>query len=188
MPVPFTIPRIETARLVLREWRDEDLEAYAAMNADPDVRTYMFPGRPLSRAESEEEIARMMDQWHRLGFGHWAVELRETGELIGRTGIKHHTDWEPDPRNTEVGWLYARAAWGRGFATEGAIEAVRFCLEDVGSHEVISIAHIENLASHRVMKKAGLSWAGARRWYERGIDVVWYASRRVAEKTGDTAE
>ena len=179
------IPRIETPRLLLREWRDEDLAAYAEINADPEVRRYMHPPRPLTEAESALEIDHLVDQWQRLGFGHWAVELRETGELIGRTGIKHHPDWEPDPRNTEVGWLYARAAWGKGYATEGAIESVRFCLEDVGSHEAISIAHMDNLASHRVMKKAGLSWAGARRWYERGIDVVWYRSRRIADKTGD---
>ena len=179
------IPRIETPRLILREWRDDDVGRYAKMNADPEVRRYMHPPRPLTEAESALEIDHLLDEWRRLGFGHWAVELRETGELIGRTGIKRHPDWEPDPENTEVGWLYARSAWGRGIATEGAIEAVRFCLEEVGSDEAISIAHIENLASHRVMKKAGLSWAGPRHWYERRIDVVWYHSRKIAEKTGD---
>ena len=179
------IPTIETPRLVLRDWRDEDLEPYAEMNADPEVRRYMHPPRPLTASESAFEIDQLRDQWKRLGFGHWAVELRETGELIGRTGIKRHADWEPDPLNTEVGWLYARSAWGRGFATEGAIESIRFCLEDVGAREAISIADMSNVASHRVMKKAGLSWAGARRWHERGIDVVWYSSRAIAEKTGD---
>ena len=179
------IPRIETARLLLREWREEDVAPYAAMNADPEVRRFMHPARPLTDAEAALEIDHLLEGWRRLGFGHWAVELRETGELIGRTGIKRHPDWEPDPENTEVGWLYARSAWGRGFATEGAIESVRFCLEDVGSPEAISIAHMDNVASHRVMKKAGLTWAGVRRWYERGIDVVWYHSREIAEKTGD---
>lgn len=145
----------------------------------------MFPGRPLTRAESEQEIADMVDQWHRLGFGHWAVELRATGELIGRTGAKRHADWDLDPENTEVGWLYARSAWGNGYATEGAVAAVRFCLGDLRRPEVISIAHLSNLASHRVMRKAGLEWAGVRRWYERRIDVVWYSSKRTAAKTGD---
>ena len=179
------IPTLETPRLLLREWRDEDVAPYAAINADAEVRRFMDPARPLTEAEAALEIDHLKEHWQRLGFGHWAVELRETGELIGRTGIKRHPDWEPDPLNTEVGWLYARSAWGKGIATEGAIEAVRFCLEEVGSREVISIAHMENLASHRVMKKAGLTWAGARRWYERGIDVVWYHSREIAEKTGD---
>ena len=185
MATVLTIPEIETPRLLLRPWRSEDLEPYARMNADEEVRTFMFPGRPLTFEESEDEIAQMMDQWRRLGFGHWAVELRETAELIGRTGAKRHADWDLDPENTEVGWLYARSAWGMGYATEGATAAVRFLLEDLRRPEVISIAHLSNLASHHVMRKAGLEWAGARRWYERRLDVVWYSSRRTAEKTGD---
>jgi RimJ/RimL family protein N-acetyltransferase len=181
------IPVIETPRLLLRPWREEDLAPYADMNADPDVRRFMFPARPLSAQESAREIDVMVDQWRRLGFGHWAVELKETGALIGRTGAKRHADWDLDPENTEVGWLYARVAWGRGLATEGAIAAVRFLLEDVGRPEVISIARLDNLASHRVMRKAGLEWAGTRRWYERRADVLWFSSKRTAEKTGDRA-
>ena len=92
-----------------------------------------------------------------------------------------------------MGWLYTPSAWGRGLATEGATAAVRFCLEDLGRPEVISIATLDNLASHRVMRKAGLEWAGVRRWYKdsasnpfgRGLDVLWYSSKRTAEKTGD---
>jgi len=178
-----TIPEIETPRLLLRPWRDGDVEAYAEINADPEVRHFMHPGRPLTREECGREIDAMVDQWRLLGFGHWAVELRETGELIGRTGAKRHTDWDLDPQNTEVGWLYARSAWGEGFATEGAIAAVRYCLEELKRPEVISIAHLSNLASHRVMRKAGLEWAGVRRWYERRLDVLWYSSKRTAEKT-----
>ena len=206
---PSLIPEIETPRLLLRPWRDEDLDAYAEMNADPEVRRFMFPARPLTREESEREVEGMLEQWRRLGFGHWAVELRDSGELIGRTGAKRHGDWDLDPENTEVGWLYSRSAWGRGLATEGAIAAVRFCLEELQRPEVISIADLGNLASHRVMRKAGLEWAGVRRWYrdakhsasvpnpsgdakhsasvpnpsERRLDVLWYSSKRTAEKT-----
>ena len=183
-PAP-AVPRIETDRLLLREWRDEDVKAYAEINSDPEVRRYINPARPLTEAEAALEIDHLIEHWRRFRFGHWAVELRETGELIGRTGIRRHPDWDPDPENTEVGWLYARSAWGQGYATEGAIACVRFGLEELRSPEVISIAHIDNLASHRVMKKAGLSWAGARRWHERDMDVVWYHSREIAEKTGD---
>ena len=182
---PGAIPELETPRLVLRPWRDGDLDAYAAMNVDPEVREYMFPPRPLTREESAWEIEQLTAQWERLGFGHWAVELRETGDLIGRTGAKRHDDWDLDPENTEVGWLYARSAWGRGLATEGAIAAVSFCLEELERPEVISIAHLSNGASHRVMQKAGLEWAGGRRWHERRLNVVWYSSKRTAAKTGD---
>ena len=184
-PASVTIPEIETPRLLLRPWRSEDADAYAAMNADPEARRFMFPPRPLTREESQWEIGQMVDQWERLGFGHWAVDLRETGELVGRTGAKRHADWDLDPENTEVGWLYARSAWGRGLATEGAIAALRFLLEELRRPEVISIATLDNVASHRVMRKAGLEWAGVRRWHERRMDVLWYSSRKTAAKTGD---
>jgi RimJ/RimL family protein N-acetyltransferase len=174
---------IQTARLLLRPWRIDDLVPYAEMNADPGVRQYMHPARPLSREESDAEIGAIVDGWAALGFGHWAVELRGSGELIGRTGAKRHSDWDLDPENTEVGWLYARHVWGQGYATEGAIAAIGFCIEELRRPEVISIADVENVASHRVMRKAGLSWAGMRRWHERGMNVVWYSSRGKAQKT-----
>ncbi len=65
--------------------------------------------------------------------------------------------------------------WGRGYATEGALAVVRFAFHEIGSPEVISIAHPDNVASRRVMEKAGLTYAGARRWEQRGLDVVWYS-------------
>jgi ribosomal-protein-alanine N-acetyltransferase len=168
------IPVVETERLVLREWRAADLDAYAAINADPEVRQFMHPPRPLTRAEAEAEIGAQLEQWERLGFGHQPVILKETGELIGRTGAKRHPDWPLDPQNTEVGWLFGRSAWGRGYATEAATEAARHCLETVGVPEIISIAHPDNLASHRVMEKIGLERADAFQWEERDLPVVYY--------------
>ncbi|MGI8945353.1 MAG: GNAT family N-acetyltransferase [Thermoleophilaceae bacterium] len=185
MSAEVAVPELETARLRLRPWRAGDIDAWAEINADPQVREYLYPRRPLTRTEAEAEIEQLRAHWQRLGFGHWAVELRETGELVGRTGARRHADWDLDPENTEVGWLYARSVWGQGLATEGALAVVEFCLEQLGRPEVISIAHVDNLASHRVMQRAGLEWAGVRRWHERSLDVVWYSSRRTAAKTGD---
>jgi ribosomal-protein-alanine N-acetyltransferase len=105
------------------------------------------------------------------------VEEKATGAFVGRTGIKRHTDWTLDPENTEAGWLYGRRSWGKGYATEAAREVVLYGLETVESPEVISIAHPDNVGSQKVMEKAGLTYAGARRWEERGLDVVWYSSR-----------
>ena len=169
------LPRIETRRLLLREWREVDVEAYARICADSEVMRYMLPQRPLSSAEAAFDVQRLCAHWARWGFGHWAVEEKESGRLIGRTGIKRHPDWGLDPDNTEVGWLYARGTWGRGYATEGGRAAVRFCLEELGRPEAISIAHPDNAASRRVMEKVGLAYAGRRHWKERGIDVVWYS-------------
>jgi RimJ/RimL family protein N-acetyltransferase len=173
------IPIIETERLILREWRPADVDEYARICAIPEVMRYMWPARPASPAESAYGVKLLEEHWLRWGFGHWAVEERESGRFVGRTGIKRHDDWELDPDNTEVGWLYDPAVWGRGYATEGAREAVRFALEELGRPEVISIAHPDNAASQRVMAKAGMTYAGTRRWDARGIDVVWFS--RAAE-------
>lgn len=143
----------------------------------------MYPARVLTRGESDADVGALVDQWESVGFGHWVVELKETGQMIGRTGAKRHADWHLDPDNSEVGWLYAREAWGKGYATEGAGAAVKFLFEEIGRSEVISIADPGNRPSHRVMEKAGLSFAGRRHWGERGIDCVWYARRNPM--TGD---
>jgi ribosomal-protein-alanine N-acetyltransferase len=177
-----TIPVVETERLILREWRAEDVDAYAEMNADPDVRRFMHPPRPITRTAAEAEIEAEVERWATLGFGHRPVVLKQTGELIGRAGAKRHPDWPLDPLNAEVGWLFARSAWGKGYATEAAHEAARMCLEGAGVPEIISIAHPDNHASFHVMEKIGLERAGAFHWSERDMDVVYYRSstRRLA--------
>jgi RimJ/RimL family protein N-acetyltransferase len=169
------IPTLETERLILSEWTPADVDEYARICSDPVVMRYMWPARAATPAESAYGVKLLEEHWLQWGFGHWAVHEKDTGRFVGRTGIKRHPDWEPDPDNTEVGWLYDRAVWGRGYATEGAREAVRFCLEEVGRPEVISIAHPDNVASRRVMAKVGMTYAGARHWDARGIDVVWYS-------------
>ena len=176
--------RIETARLLLREWHDADVERYADICSDPLVMRYMWPeARAQTYEEAAADVARLREHWDRQGFGHWVVEEKATGRMVGRTGLKHHPDWAPDPENTECGWLYAREVWGRGYATEAALEVVRFGLESLGRPDVISIAHPDNAASRRVMEKVGLTYAGSRHWEERGIDVVWYGTRLFADTT-----
>ncbi len=170
----MAIPVVETERLILREWRDEDVEPYAAMNADPEVRRWMFPDRPISRTEAEAEIEAEIERWEKVGFGHRPVVLKETGEVIGRAGAKRHPDWPLDPLNAEVGWLFARHAWGKGYATEAAHEAKRTCLEDAGVPEIISLARAGNQPSFNVMEKIGLERVGPYFWKERGLEIVVY--------------
>lgn len=172
------VPVIETERLLLREWRDGDVADYAEICSDREVMRYMWGGVPQPDALVAREVEELMAHWERLGFGHWAIEERATGLMVGRTGIKRHDDWDLDPENTEVGWLYARSRWGRGYATEAALAAVRFAFEELDRPEVISIAHVDNAASQRVMEKAGLKRQGERPW--RGMDVAWWALSREA--------
>ncbi len=170
---------LETARLRLRQWREEDLDAYARICADPEVMRYMGGG-PLTRDETERRVEKIVRSWEERGFGLWAVEYKETGTFIGRIGLQYHEEWPEGEHKTEVSWLLDRSFWGRGFATEGARASVRYGFEELGLERIISIALPQNLASRRVMEKTGLTLRGRTRW--RDHDMVWYAIDRQAWK------
>ena len=109
---------IETPRLLLRQWRDEGLDSYTRICADPELMRYL-PGT-MTREQSEEQVARFVRHWEERGFGLWAVEDRATGKFAGFVGLQQQDDWIEGEHKTEVGWRLDRAFWGRGLATEGA--------------------------------------------------------------------
>jgi RimJ/RimL family protein N-acetyltransferase len=147
--------KLETDRLLLRQWRDSDLAPYAALNADAIVMEF-FP-RPLDRAESDASAARIQDHFARHGFGLWAVEVPGVAEFIGFVGLSVPAF---DARFTpcvEVGWRLAREFWGRGYATEAARAALDFGFHDLGLVEVVSFTVPANLRSRAVMERIGMS-------------------------------
>ena len=168
------VTELETERLRLRRWREGDADAYARICADPEVMRYIT-GFPLTREQAEGQISRFEKAWEGRGFGMWAAEEKESGEIVGRIGLLYHHDWPGDDK-TEVAWLLDRSRWGRGFATEGARASLRYGFEEARLELIISLAVPRNIASRRVMEKAGLTFRGARRWRE--VDLVWYAIDR----------
>jgi RimJ/RimL family protein N-acetyltransferase len=151
--MPLTI-EIETPRLRMRQWRESDREPFAAMNADPAV--VEFFASPPSRAASDASIDAWQAQFTAQGWSNWAVELRESQEFIGFTGLSV-------PRRTfsfspcvEVGWRLARKFWGEGFATEAARAALRVAFERLALPEVISFTAVGNLRSRAVMERIGM--------------------------------
>jgi RimJ/RimL family protein N-acetyltransferase len=166
---------LETARLLLRPWREEDLDPYARICADPQVTRYLIRG-PLSRQQSEEQVSGFVRHWAKRGFGLWAVEHKASGAFIGFVGLMHQHDWPIGEHKTEVGWRLDRAFWGRGLATESAQVSVRHGFEELELERIISIIIPENLASRRVAEKAGLTLRGELPF--KGHDVVWYAIDR----------
>jgi RimJ/RimL family protein N-acetyltransferase len=144
-----------TERLVLRQWRDEDLEPFAALNADAEVMRY-FPAA-LDREQSDAMVSRMRDLIQAQGWGLWAVERRDTGALVGFTGLsvpRHPLPFQPC---VEVGWRLARGAWGRGFATEAAREALRVGFHELGLTQVVSFTAVSNVRSRAVMERLGMT-------------------------------
>ena len=150
---------LETPRLLLRQWRDSDREPYAALNDDPAVMEF-FPAR-ISRAASDEGIDAMSLAIAERGWGNWAVEIRETGEFIGFTGISVPKRVLPFSPCVEVGWRLAKAYWGKGYATEAATASLRAGFEKVGLEEIVSFTALTNLRSRAVMERIGMKNANA---------------------------
>jgi len=147
---------IETPRLILRRWRDEDLLPFAAVNADPEVMRWIRDGSVLSEADTRAMIERLEGAWEEKGFGLFAVEVKETGELAGFTGLAVPMFLPEVMPAVEIGWRLGRSFWGRGLATEAARAALRFGFEEVGLDRIISIHQIGNDPSERVMDKLGM--------------------------------
>ncbi|MBH8554657.1 GNAT family N-acetyltransferase [Nostocaceae cyanobacterium CENA357] len=150
------IPQLETQRLLLRGFREEDLDAYAEMCGNTDVMRYIGNGKPLSCEESWRNMAMIVGHWQLRGYGMWAVEERLTGEMIGRIGC-----WKPEGWiDFEIGWTLRQAFWGRGFATEAARVAMDYAFEKLQRSHVISLIRPQNTASIRVAQKLGEKLAG----------------------------
>jgi len=148
-------PELRTERLTLRRWRDADRAPFAQMNADPRVMEF-FPA-PLSREESDALITRIEAGFDRHGFGLWALEVRETGQLIGFTGLAPPEFEAHFTPAVEVGWRLAAPAWGRGYATEAARAAIAFGFERAGLEEIVSMTSALNERSRAVMERLGMS-------------------------------
>ena len=142
---------LETDRLKLRMWRESDLDAYAAMSADPMVMRYLGAGAVMTRVEAWRSMAFFIGHWQLRGYGHWAVEEKATGRMIGRMGFLNPEGWP----GFEIGWTLARDAWGKGYATEGAKTALEYAFTALDQPHVISLIHPENVRSMKVAERLG---------------------------------
>jgi RimJ/RimL family protein N-acetyltransferase len=146
---------LNTQRLVLRGWRESDLEPWSAMNADPEVCEHLGP--PLTVERSVASAYSFQDDLDRNGFGFWAVEVRATGEFLGFTGLDPVDDGMPFT-GVEVGWRLARSAWGHGYATEAATVALTYGFGTVGLPEILAVTTSTNVRSRAVMRRIGMTY------------------------------
>jgi RimJ/RimL family protein N-acetyltransferase len=149
------IPRLQTARLRLREWREDDLDAYAALSADPAVMEHL--GGPVDRAAAWRTMALMSGHWTLRGFGQWVLERSDDGRVLGRAGLWEPAGWP----GLEVGWVLAREAWGHGYATEAARAAIEWAWSTLGAAELIALIAPANERSAGVAERLGMRRRGS---------------------------
>ncbi|GHB20660.1 MULTISPECIES: GNAT family N-acetyltransferase [Streptomyces] len=145
---------LRTDRLTLRRWLASDLEPWAAMNADPEVREHL--GDLLTRDQSAASMTRFQAEFEQRGYGWWAVEVQATGQFIGFAGLDRVEDGMPFT-GVEIGWRLARQAWGRGYATEAALSVLSYGFDTLDLHEVLAVTTATNLRSQAVMRRIGMT-------------------------------
>ena len=146
---------IRTDRLLMRRWLESDREPFAALNTDPDTMRF-FPAT-LDRPASDAFVDLIESRFEQQGYGLWALEVTDTGQFIGFTGLNSMPDDVPGAGGTEVGWRLARRAWHRGYATEAARAALDVALGGVGMKEIWSMTAVLNEPSLAVMRRVGLT-------------------------------
>jgi RimJ/RimL family protein N-acetyltransferase len=152
------VPPIETARLRLRAFRESDLEAHAAVMADPEVVRHLG-GTPFSREDSWRRICTACGLWPLLGYGYWAVERRADGAYVGQAGFSDFKrDMQPSIEGMpEMGWIFAPFAQGQGYASEAVAAGLAWADEALPGREIAAIIDPGNAPSIRVAEKTGFS-------------------------------
>lgn len=147
--------QLETSRLILRAWQDSDLKTFHEMSQDQDVMRY-FPQR-LTAAESQR-LARLIQSFiEQQGWGFWALELKETGEFLGFTGLHHQpTKFEFSPC-TEIGWRLKRSAWRQGYAYEAAVASLSFGFNNLRLDQIVAFTASLNHPSKNLMQRLDMS-------------------------------
>ncbi|MEL6348781.1 MAG: GNAT family N-acetyltransferase [Myxococcota bacterium] len=145
---------IRTDRLLLRRWRDDDLDAFAALNADPVVMEH-FPER-LTREQSARFLDKIRTHFDQHGFGLWAVEVPDDAPFVGMVGLKTVNFDAAFAPAVEIGWRMAAAWWGQGLATEAAQGALRYGFTEAKLDEIVSFTALLNRPSWRVMERLGM--------------------------------
>jgi len=148
-------PTIETERLVLRPFREDDLDAYLEVLQTPEVRTSLHLPENLGRYEAWLGMAQQLGQWELRGTGQWALEEKASGAFVGRAGshFPERADWP----GIEIGWTLHPDYWGKGYATEAGAAAIGYVFANHDVEAVFSVILPENRASQAVARRLGFT-------------------------------
>lgn len=165
---------IETERLLLRPLQRSDMDLYyERIYGDDEVMRYLPAGKAIPRERFEQRIpAFMIEPWQTRGFAPWAVIHKADQEFIGHCGLN---PW-PDSEEIEVLYALAKPWWGQGLASEAAQASIDYGFAQLGLPKIIAAAHVENIASQRVIEKLGMQLQDEHDW--NGMRIKMYALTR----------
>ena len=147
---------LETARLVLRQFTEDDVDNLVELDSDPDVMHFITGGRPTPRREVESDVLpRFLDYYERFaGYGFWAAVEKSSGQFVGWFHFRPVA--AAHPNEVELGYRLLKSAWGKGYATEGSRALIHKGFAELGVERVVAFTMVVHVASRRVMEKAGL--------------------------------
>ncbi len=173
-------PTIETARLVLRPFRETDLAAYTAVLRTAEVRASLHLADDVGAEQAWIGMAQWLGQWELRGTGQWVLEERSTGDFVGRAGM--HLPERPGWPGIEIGWALHPDHWGKGYATEAGAASVDYAFAHHAVDAIYSVILHENVASQAVARRLGFT-----PWEERVLShfpsmphVIWRLRRADA--------
>jgi RimJ/RimL family protein N-acetyltransferase len=168
---------LETERLLLREFTEADADDLFALDNDPAVMRFLNGGAPADRAAIRERLLPNFRAYYQRsdGYGYWAAIEKASGAFLGWF---HFRPARTEPEAIELGYRLNRAAWGKGYATEGARALIRKGFVELGTRRVVATTLAGNAASIRVMEKAGLTFA--RRFVYEG-EPAWHIGQEAVE-------
>jgi RimJ/RimL family protein N-acetyltransferase len=170
--------RLDTPRLVLRRWREDDGDAMEVIYGDRCVWAGLRPAQPFDPAFGRLRLEHHLGHWERYGFGVWAAEERQAGEVIGWIGPSHPLFVPELATQVEIGWTLRRPFWGRGLAGEGAAAAVTAAFEHLDVDQLISLVHPANERSVAVARRLGMRRKRRVRHPGIGLELEVYALSR----------
>ena len=164
---------IETERLILRPWSMEDVPFILKLNSNLDVIKYLHIPPMETTEQAKKEIQYVLDQYESNGLGRLIMVEKLTGKCMGWSGLKIE-DMEMNGYKDfyDVGYRMLPEFWGKGYATESAIASLKFGFEKLGVEKINAAAHIDNLASQRVLTKAGLKYQNTFEIFD--FKAYWY--------------
>ena len=161
---------LETSRLYLRQFIEADAALLRQLNSQPGVLQYIPETIPASDEEAKEILINIILPQYKNNLGRWATHIKENNEFIGWCGLK----WLKENDEIDLGYRFMPSAWGKGYATEAAKATLEYGHQNLQLKTIIAHAHIDNIASQKVLEKIGMQYVGE--GIDEGLPVKGYVS------------